>query len=64
QVAEDAWSGFQKTEEQGGLMKALKSGWIHNEISAVRKAREKDYRKRKQVLVGINMYADIKQKKL
>jgi methylmalonyl-CoA mutase len=64
QVAEEAWSSFQKTEEQGGLMKALESGWIHNEISAVRKAREKDYRKRKQVLVGINMYADIKQKKL
>ncbi|MGC9512667.1 MAG: methylmalonyl-CoA mutase family protein [Fidelibacterota bacterium] len=64
QVAEEAWSSFQKTEEQGGLMKALESGWIHDEISAVRKAREKDYRKRKQVLVGINMYADIKQKKL
>lgn len=64
QVAKEAWTCFQKTEEQGGLLKALDSGWIHDEILSVRQAREKDYRKRKKVLVGINMYADIKQKKL
>lgn len=63
-LAEEAWASFQKTEEQGGMLKALSSGWIHEEIASVRKAREKDLRKRKQVVVGLNMYSDIKQKKL
>lgn len=64
QLAKDAWLLFQKTEAAGGIKKALNDGWIQQEIQTVRETREKDLRKRKQVLVGLNMYADIKQKKL
>ncbi|MDD3807194.1 MAG: methylmalonyl-CoA mutase family protein [Candidatus Marinimicrobia bacterium] len=64
QLAKESWKYFQETERQGGLLKALSSGWIFQEVMAVREAREKDIRKRKKGIVGINVYADIKQKKL
>jgi len=64
QLAREGWDLFRETESRGGMSQALLSGWIQEQVKAVRNARDKDLRKRKSVLVGLNMYADLKQVKV
>ncbi len=61
EVAKAAWNEFQTIEEKGGLMKSLEEGYPQNEIKKVWEARKKDISKRKSVIVGTNMYANIKE---
>lgn len=60
-IAQTAWKLFQSVEEQGGMLKAVQSGFVQNEISKTADAKKKDAAKRKSILVGINMYANPKE---
>ncbi|MBE0538310.1 MAG: acyl-CoA mutase large subunit family protein [Ignavibacterium sp.] len=60
-VANAAWKLFQSIEEKGGMLKAIQSGFVRDEISKVADAKKKDFTKRKLVLVGTNMYANPKE---
>ncbi|HSL88711.1 MAG TPA: methylmalonyl-CoA mutase family protein [Ignavibacteriaceae bacterium] len=60
-IAKAAWKLFQTIEENGGMFKAIQSGFVHEEISKVAEAKKKDFAKRKSVLVGTNMYANPKE---
>lgn len=63
-IAKAAWKLFQSIEEKGGMLKAIQSGFVQDEISKVADAKKKDFAKRKSILVGTNMYANPKEEML
>ncbi len=63
-IAEAAWKLFKKIDEDGGMLNAIKSEFVQNEIIKVAEQKKKDFAKRKLVLVGTNMYANPKEKPL
>ncbi|GJQ61670.1 MAG: methylmalonyl-CoA mutase [Melioribacteraceae bacterium] len=64
EVAKKAWELFGELDEKGGIVETLKSGEANKKIAAVNEARAKDFKKRKEVLVGTNMYANMTEKKI
>ncbi|MDD2332090.1 MAG: methylmalonyl-CoA mutase family protein [Candidatus Cloacimonetes bacterium] len=58
QLAQKAWSTMQQIESAGGLLKSLSLGSIQKMTADVSKLREENVAKRKDVFVGINMFAD------
>lgn len=61
EIAKAAWKEFQKIEEKGGLLKTLEEGYVQAEIEKIWEARKKDISTRKSVIVGTNMYANLKE---
>lgn len=59
EVAQKAWALFAETEESGGFIKALTEGKIQKTVYDTDALRRKDIGKRKSVLVGTNMYANM-----
>ncbi|GAB4325982.1 MAG: hypothetical protein Kow00117_13480 [Phototrophicales bacterium] len=55
-LAKSAWALFQQIEAQGGMLKALKDGFIQAEVEKVAVQRNENFAKRKDVLIGVNMY--------
>lgn len=64
ELAKEAWEMFKKIEDDGGIFDSLINGTIQNSIAEVAQQREKDINKRKSVIVGTNMFADINETKL
>ena len=60
-IANAAWKLFQTIEEKDGMLKAIQSGFIQDEIAKVADLKRKDFAKRKSILVGTNMYANPKE---
>jgi len=60
-IAQSAWKLFQKIDKMGGMLKAIQSGFVQDEINKIANAKRKDLAKRKSVLVGTNMYANPKE---
>lgn len=58
QLAELSWKLMQELEAKGGIFIALKEGYIHQLIEEVAKARKDSVHKRRDVFVGVNMYAN------
>jgi methylmalonyl-CoA mutase len=58
QLAEQAWSLMQELDGQGGMVRCLREGRIHELIAPVAKARVDAAHTRKDVFVGVNMYAN------
>jgi methylmalonyl-CoA mutase len=58
ELATMAWSLMQDLESEGGMVRCLRAGKIHELIEPVAKARIEAVNKRKDVFVGINMYAN------
>ncbi|MBI5404321.1 MAG: acyl-CoA mutase large subunit family protein [Ignavibacteriae bacterium] len=63
-VAKKSWELFVEIQNKGGMLKALKEGFPQSEIEKTDFERKKDYAKRKSILVGSNMYANMKEEKL
>ena len=55
-IAEKAWEIFLSVEKNGGLIEALKSGYVQEEIERVRERRDKNIAARKDALLGTNQY--------
>ncbi|MBI9073216.1 MAG: acyl-CoA mutase large subunit family protein [Melioribacteraceae bacterium] len=64
EVCKETWKQFQTVEEKGGILETLKSGFIQEEIDKVVEAKKKNLSKRKDKMVGINMYANVAETKL
>ena len=62
QIAEKAWGIFQEIERQGGMLAALKSGWIAAEIDSAFAPRAKDIARRKEGITGVSEFPDVAQK--
>jgi methylmalonyl-CoA mutase len=60
-LARQAWALFQDVEKQGGLWKSLQAGFVQEQIAQVAAQRMTNIERRKDVLVGINMYPDLNE---
>jgi len=56
-----AWELFLQVEEKGGILEALKSGWLQQEIANVMEKRSEDLATRKQSMIGTNIYSDLNE---
>jgi methylmalonyl-CoA mutase len=63
-VAQKAWDLFQETEAAGGITKALEQNVPQQKIKAVAKNRADGLAKRKDVILGTNMYPNLIEKPL
>jgi methylmalonyl-CoA mutase len=59
QLAQKAWKLFQQIEADGGILEILKLNWLQKEIAAVYKVRIEDTQKRRQSIVGTNVYSNL-----
>lgn len=50
------WAMFQSIEDLGGLMEALKSGFVQNEVAKSGEKWLRNLAEQKQILVGVNKY--------
>jgi methylmalonyl-CoA mutase len=60
QVCSKSWELFQNVESLGGMMNALKQGFVQDSIAKTATERKKNMAFRKDVLVGVNKYANLK----
>ena len=63
-VAAKAWEVFQGVERGGGMAACLGAGTVQEAVASVCQARLQNVRRRKDRIVGANMYPDLKGKKL
>jgi methylmalonyl-CoA mutase len=59
QLAQRAWQLFQTLETEGGMVQALVSGRVGEQIAEVANARDALIAKRKQALTGVSEFANI-----
>jgi len=64
QIAGKAWGVFQQIEEDGGMMVVLENGGIQKDLDAMYRQKRMNVRRRKDSIVGVNMYPDLKGKRL
>ena len=57
-LADKIWVTFQKIEEDGGMLNALQNNTIQNMLAEIAETRKANIAKRKDVFVGVNMYAN------
>ncbi len=62
QLAQEAWKGFQEIEKEGGIVRAIASGALVAQVARTRAARQKNADGRRDVLVGVNMFANRDEK--
>jgi methylmalonyl-CoA mutase len=58
QLAEAAWKIMQEIEKDGGMIRSLRTGKIHDMIAKIAQTRIEAVHKRRDVFVGVNMYAN------
>ena len=58
-LAREAWSHFQEIEAEGGMFAALQAGIPQNQVTEVAARRADNLARRKDVLIGTNMYPDL-----
>ena len=63
-IAEKSWTVFQDIEKQGGMLAALEADSVQQAVQDVCKAKIQNVRRRKDKIVGTNMYPDLKGSKL
>ncbi len=63
-LAEAVWKLLQNIESRGGMKKALDEGFPQAEIAAIAEKRADDFAGRKTVMVGINNYPNLNERKL
>lgn len=61
-LAGRAWSLFQEIEKRGGMAAALKAGFPQEAVAKTAAERIKSARQRRQSIVGINQYANTREK--
>ncbi len=63
-VAEKAWSLFQEVEASGGIVESLQQNLPQEKVEAIAKSRADGLAKRKDVILGTNMYPNLLEKAL
>jgi methylmalonyl-CoA mutase len=64
EIAYKSWELFKEVESNGGILESLKTGHIQKSINKIFEQRQNDINKRKSVIVGTNMFADVHEKYL
>lgn len=60
QIAAKSWGIFQSVESQGGMLACLESGVIQQAVEASRAAKFGNIRRRKDKIIGSNLYPNLK----
>jgi len=63
-VARKAWDLFRDVEIQGGMAKALQTGFAQEQVATASAERAKAYAQRRDIFVGTNMYPNMADKPL
>lgn len=58
-IAQYAWEHFVKVEECGGFTKAIRDGYVQNEIAQTAQQRDMDIATRKTTILGTNQYPNL-----
>ena len=61
-MEEEAYRYFEKIESLGGILEAVKKGYIQREIAATSYRRQKRLEDEKEIMVGVNKYVDPDEK--
>jgi len=61
-IAEAAWKLFLEVQEQGGMVKALESGFVQAAIKATAQKRDQDIANRKENFLGTNQFPNFNEK--
>lgn len=64
EIAKKSWAEFQNIEAKGGIIKALETGYVQDEIEKIVSEKSEVFAKRRTIQVGINAYANVKEEKL
>ncbi|MFQ3661387.1 MAG: methylmalonyl-CoA mutase family protein [Chloroflexaceae bacterium] len=62
EIAREAWTLFQRIEEQGGMAAALAAGFPQARVASVRAERMNQIALRREVIVGANMYVNPRER--
>ena len=60
-IAEQAWKLFLEVEEKGGFYKAVKEGFVQNQVNASAETRHMNVARRKEILLGTNQYPNFNE---
>lgn len=63
EIALKSWELMQSVQKNGGMLKSIIDGFPQENVSEVANVKYADLCKRKMILVGTNMYANIKEEK-
>jgi methylmalonyl-CoA mutase len=58
QLAAAAWIIFQEIERRGGMLAALESGWVHEQVDVAHAQRASALAAGRQVIVGVSHFVD------
>ena len=61
-IAEAAWKLFLEVQEQGGMVKALESGFVQAAVKATAQKRDQDIANRKENFMGPNQFPNFNEK--
>lgn len=61
-IAEAAWKLFLEVQEQGGMQRALESGFVQAAIKATAQKRDQDIANRKENFLGTNQFPNFNEK--
>ena len=64
EVAQKAWTIFQEVERQGGMLQAIQSGWIAEQIDSAFAPRARDIARRKEGITGVSEFPDVHEQKI
>jgi methylmalonyl-CoA mutase len=59
QVAEKAWGIFQEIERQGGMLPAIRTGWVAQQIDSAFAPRARNLARRKEGITGVSEFPDV-----
>ena len=62
QIARGAWDNFLKIEELGGFCKAIREGYVQDEVEKTARQRDLDIATRKTTILGTNQYPNLLEK--
>ena len=60
-IAEKAWKLFKEIEAMGGMLQAVKSNFIQEQVKSVADAKKKNLATKKQILLGTNQYPNLNE---
>ena len=64
ELEEKAYRYFEKIDEIGGVISAIEKGYLQKEIAETAYRSQLDIEKEKEVIVGVNKYAEIEEDKI
>lgn len=59
QLAEKGWALFQEVERRGGMVQAVRDGWVREQIDSAFAPRAKNIARRKEGITGVSEFPDV-----